>query len=342
MLTCLQRAPRPAQSMEPSPLLSFLAGEFAGRVAERWPAPHAVFLTADAPRRHLVCFALAVAGDAETPDLDRLLHAPLQRAIKLALVHRPAGLARALGRLGESAWTAEDYRRLLDLLDEHHAAKILRHASSITPNAVRVLNLLPAPLRKVGLGRLDLTPDQAALVAEGCAALANHHEPEAWASAPLRWANAATPAALFEHIRDDLEPELPARTLPGSDLLAPLATRASMREAAVRYKNCLRGQIRHAAGGWSEFFEWKGDPSAVVEVYRDPLFGWRLEEARLMENKTVPQPTRGQIIAELRRMGVHVGRSDWELTSLLAQAGKPDFRLTSIEAQVGERFGDDD
>ena len=341
MLSCLSRALRPAQTAEPSPLLSFLAGDFAGRVAERWPEPHAVFLTAAAPRRHLVCLALAFNGDASI-DLDGLLHAPLQRAIPLALGRGAPGLARALERIGETAWTAEDYKRLIDLLDDHHAAKILRHAGGITPSSVRVLHLLPAPLRKVGLGRLELTLDQATLVAESCAALANHHDPDAWASAPLRWARAATPAALLEHIRDDLEPSLPARAVPGSARLVPLATRASMRDAASRYQNCLRGQIRHAAGGWSEFFEWKGDPAAIIEVYRDPLFGWRFEEARLMENKTVPEPTRGEIIAELRRIGVHVGRSDWELNGLLAQACKPDFRLPTAEAQVGERFGDDD
>ena len=340
MLTCLQRALRPAHFVEISPLLSFLAGEFAGRVAERWPAPHAVFLTATAPRRHLVCLALASAGDANSPDLDRLLHAPLRRAIRLALDRRPAGLARAIGRIGETAWTAQDYLRLIDRLEEPHAAKVLRHAADITPDAVRALCLLPAPLLRVGLGGLDLTPDQSAIIAEGCAALAEHADPEVWCSAPLRWAGAATSRALLEHIREDLTPELPAPPLTGTVRLVPLTTRAAIRDAALRYRNCLRGQIRNAAGGWSAFFEWREEPGAIVEIDRDTLFGWRLDEARLPGNKPVPEPLRSEILAELRQMGVHVGRSDWELDNALEAAAKPGFKLPPLEDQLGERFGD--
>ena len=51
----------PASAAAPSPLLTYLAGEFAPAIAALWPAPHAVFLTAPAERRHLVCLALALA-----------------------------------------------------------------------------------------------------------------------------------------------------------------------------------------------------------------------------------------------------------------------------------------
>lgn len=341
MLTLLPQALRPAPNLEPSPLLRFLAGEFAWRVAERWPAPHAVFLTASAERRHLVCLALAESGGTPAPDLDRLLHSPLHRAIRLALGRSLAGLARALARLGETAWPAQDYLRLTELLERHDAAKVLRHAAKITPDAVRGLHLLPAPLVKVGLGRLNLSADQAAIVAEGCAALANHRSADLWESAPLRWADAATPAALVEHIRNDLEPDLPPPAVPGSERLVPLTTRAAIRDAALRYRNCLRRQVHNAAGGWSVFFEWRGDPGAIVEIYRDPLFGWRFDQARLLGNKPVLEPLRGEIISELRRLGIHVGRADWELTEALDESAKPGFKLTAIETLVGEKFGDE-
>jgi hypothetical protein len=341
MLAFRSPEPRTVQSEAPSPLLVFLAGEFAERVAARWPAPHAVFLTAPAERRHLVCLALALSAEAAALDLESLLHAPLQRAIRCVYDPSPAGLARALARLGEIAWSAEDYRRLFELLGEHVSSKPLRHAKVITPEKVRGLHALPAPLRKSGLGRLKLTADQGALVAEACAALANHKDSQLWDTAPVRWADAATPAALFEYIRRDLDGDIPAPDIAGSERLVPLTTREAMRDAALRYRNCLSNYIRNAIRGQSVFFEWRDDPGAIVEIYRDPLFGWRFDEARLADNRTIVEPMRSELIAELRRIGVHVGRSDWELNEALEAAAKSKFRLKSIEDALDWRFGDD-
>jgi hypothetical protein len=341
MFTFIASAKPSAAVVEPSPLLSFIAGEFAERIAGRWSAPHAVFLTAPSARRHLVCLALALGDGLVQPDLDQLLHAPLRRAIRLALGRSLAGLARALGRLGETAWPAEDYRRLVDRLADPYAGKILRHAGQVTPERVRALCRLPAPLLKVGLGRLELSPDQAAVIAEACEALANHHaDPQLWGSAPLRWSGAATPEALIGMIRGELEPRPAPSPLLASARLVPLTTREAIRDAALRYRNCLRRQIHNAVGGWSAYYEWSGEPGAIVEIYRDPLFGWRFDQARLAGNEAVPEPLRSEIIAELRQMGVYVGRADWELDGALLEATQPGFKLVGADAQVGWKFGD--
>ncbi len=340
MSVCLSRAPRPAQTAEPSPLLSFLAGEFASVIARHWPAPHAVFLTATAARRHLLCLGLAHGEGEDRAASELLLHAPLKRAIGLALGSARPGLARALGRLGETAWSGSDYRRLTDLLADSHSGKVLRHARVITPAKVQALCRLPGALVKAGLGRLELTPDQAAVIAEACEALANHADPQAWSSAPLRWSGAATPAALLALVREDLEPDVAAPPSPGTARLVPLTTRAAIRDAAMRYRNCLRGQIRHAVGGWSAYYEWTGEPGAIVEIHRDPLFGWRFDQARIAGNEPVPEPLRGEIIADLRDMGVYLGRANWELDEALEEAAKPGFKLTPLKAALGEKFGD--
>jgi hypothetical protein len=96
---------------EPTPLLTHLAGEFAPRIAALWPAPHAAFVTAAAERRHLVCLALVFCVDDALSSPDDLLNKGLTEAIRLVAPHAPAGLRRALGRLGEVAWSADDYVR---------------------------------------------------------------------------------------------------------------------------------------------------------------------------------------------------------------------------------------
>jgi hypothetical protein len=80
----------------------------------------------------------------------------------------------------------------------------------------------------------------------------------------------------------------------------------------------------------------------VVEIYRDPVFGWRLDQARIAGNDPVPEPMRTAIVEELRALGVHVGRAAWELESALEEAHKPKFKLPSREAVVAGRFGEDE
>ncbi|MEO8113492.1 MAG: hypothetical protein ABI655_03855, partial [Phenylobacterium sp.] len=93
---------------EPTSLLKLVTGGFAPQVAALWPEPHAAFLTAPVARRHLVCLALAL-GRAPAVVGD-LLAGRLRRAIR-AVLAPPPGLERALGRLGEVAWSPEGYRR---------------------------------------------------------------------------------------------------------------------------------------------------------------------------------------------------------------------------------------
>ncbi len=266
----------------------------------------------------------------------------MKRAIRLAAPKAPPGLARALDRIGEAAWSAQDYRRLIDRLAHPQAAKVLRHAAAITPAAIQALSLLPEPLLVAGSGGLGLTVDQARLLNEALAALQAGRGEDAAHRAARRWAEAPTTDSLFNIVRDELVPEIPAPPLAGTARLRPLSTKADMRDAAGRYQNCLRGEIRHAVDGMSVYFEWTEPPGAIVEVYRDRLYGWRLSEARLAENAAVPEPLRSAICDELRAMGVHLGRSSWELEGAASAAARPDFIFATVEAAIGQKFGDEE
>ena len=325
-----------------SSLLTFLAGEFAPRIAEVWPEPHAAFLTAPAPRRHLLCLGFTLAAGRDAALAEAAMCAPFKRAIRLAASDAPPGLARALDRIGEAAWPADDYRRLIDRLAHAHAAKVLRHAAEITPAAVQSLSLLPEALLIAGRGGLGLTVDQARLLNEALAALQAGRGEDAARQAARRWAEASTADALFSLVREELVPEIPAPALAGTARLRPLSTKAEMRDAALRYQNCLRNEVRHAVDGVSVYFEWTEAPGAIVEVYRDRLYGWRLSEAKLVGNAPVPEPLRGAICDELRAMGVHLGRSSWELESAASAAARADFRFASVEAAIAQKFSDEE
>ncbi len=328
MYTWIKKAVAGQPVAEPSPLLVHLAGEFAPRVAALWRAPHAAFLTTGADRRHLVCLALARGGDQtlSSSQANSLLELSLAKAIALLSLEAPVGLKRALAHMGECAWIAADYRLLWRMLGQETLAKPLRHAKLVTPDLVRALATVPESLAKAGVGDFGLTGPQAQLLAETYRIIQQRQGPDAAKAAGQRWSTAGSAKRLFEMVNEDVLPEPPAPPFPGTPRLKPLRTKAAIRDAANRYGNCLRGLVSRAVSGDTAFYEWTGVPGAVVEIWCDPLFGWRLSEAKLARNNAVPAATRDAIIAELKTMGVHVGQSSWQVQNALNAAHAPDYR----------------
>jgi hypothetical protein len=327
---------RPVAVGPPSSLLRHLVGDFAPRVAGLWPQPHAPFLTAPPERRHLVCIALGRAGGRPLAfDAAALLEAPLNEATALVVADPPAGLRRALQRLGEEAWCGLHYEALLALLACPVRAKTLRHAQTIRPATMEALAALPQSLVRAGVGtRFALTADQARLLAETWDAVLLRRTPEDAAHEALRWGQCGSAKALFDNARDSMHPEFPEPPFSGSARLAPLATKAALREAAIRYRNCLRWRMANASRGQAAYYEWKGPPGVVVEIWRDDTFGWRLDEAKLADNESPPAAVREAINAELRSWGVHVGRSGRQIISDLEDACDVGFEQGSIEAAI--------
>jgi hypothetical protein len=285
-----------------------------------------------------VCLAFSAGRDVAALR-ETLLGARLKRAIRAALDAAPNGLERALARLGDVAWPAADYRKLLAMLAAPKPAKVLRHAEVIGVETVRRLAALPAAMAPGAPLALGLSEPAMAALRETYEAIRFRAGAASADAAAARWARAGSPKALLEAVRDDLYPEPAAPPHPGTARLKPLASKAALREAARRYRNCLRDQAPYAASGWSAYYEWEGPPGAVVEVVRDAIYGWRLEQARIAENAPVPAALRCEIVSELALIGVHVGRSCWELDRALAGVGGEAFPLRPIEDVVADAFG---
>lgn len=341
MIFCKPRDVRRLSAGSPSPILSYLAGEFAARIAGLWPAPHAAFLTATAPRRHLICLALVHADDDAEIDVHTLLDRPLRRAVQAVMPDAPCGVARALERLGERAWSEEDYRRLLRLLAIPRSAKLLHHRDSIDADAVRAMTHLPDAMLEHGPGVPQIGEAAAILIAEASAAIARRDGADVAGAAAKRWASAETLAKLIEWVRFDLEPEVAPPPFPGTERLRPIRSKAALIDAAARYKNCLRNYLGCACSGTSAFYEWSEEPGLVLEIFRDRLHGWALSQARLAGNKPVPEPLREEVVRELRSMGVTVDRTLWHLDDALDDIiVAPSTPTRTRAAVIGDMFGD--
>lgn len=323
----------------PTSLLKLVAGEFAPRIAELWPEPHGPFLSAPAARRHLACLGLALGVDL-APLAAAVLGARLRHAIPALIAAPPPGLERLLSRLGEVALDAESYRLLVRLLGRPAPAKVLRHAEAVDTALIHRLAGLPEPMEQAVRLARDLTPETLAVLREAYDALALRAGRAAAEAAAAGWARAGSLRSLFARVRDDLTPEPPPPPHPGTGRLRPLASKAAIRDAARRYRNCLAERTPHAAAGWSVFYEWAGPPGVIVEISRDHVFGWRLDQARTADNGPVPEGIRDALVGELALMGVHVGRSGWQLDRLLREDVGRGYRFWPVEEELAEAFGE--
>lgn len=322
-----------------SPLLRHLAGPLANRVAGLWPAPHADFVTATAARRHLVLIAIARVGDRPLPiPHELLLEEALKKAIALAVPNAPEGLGRALAHLGELGWEAEDYARLLHVL--RLDSKQVRHAKAITPEYVRALSSLPEPLIRARVGGFGLSEPSARLLAEAFRLIARREGLEAAGAHAVRWSKSESAKALFETVEDDLLPPFPLPPFAGSERLRPVTTKADLRAVALRYRNCLRHYMASVANGRSAIYEWKGKHPTVIEIVQDEHYGWRLNEARVHQNGSVPEETQRLIRKEMEAMGVHVGLSTWQLQNALSQAQSGQAWFPDVGEEVRWVFED--
>lgn len=323
---------------DPSPLLQHLAPAFASAIAALWPSPHEQILTASAARRHLVCLWLDRGRPAVGVDL--ILALPTRRLLPRILPNPPAGMAAALGKLGEVAWQPADYGLLIDRLNEPEAAKVLRHAQAISPAQVRRLSLLPPALVAARVGRLALDEDRAVLIGEALSAIERGQGADAAAAAAARWGQAKSIKALFRVAEADIEPPVAAPPFPGSPRLTALASKEALHEAGIRFRNCLGDMVPYASEGSSAYYIWGGPPEVAVEIARDRIFGWRLAQAKLPRNEPVPQQVRNEIVEELREWGVHCGRDAWSLCRELHRAQTMRFSREQVDLWLNEVFGD--
>lgn len=322
---------------EPTPLLRKLTGEFADRIARLWPAPHGAVLIAPAARRHLICLALH-QGRRTAAELEPALSGSVKRAIGGLLRQAPSGLARALDLLGEEAWSGDAYDQLLAVLADPARAKVLNHAKGLTPEVVAGVFSLPTAVVRAGGGRLKLNDAQAQNLREAYDAIARRLGEGAVEAVAERWGRAGTVKQLFDWAAEDIVAEIPPSPLPVPAGCRPLTSKADFREAAIRFRNCLRNHIVNASSGDSLFYEWLGPPAAIIHVQRDAVSGWRLCEVKAHNNDSVPAQYRPAIVAAVQAIGVHVGPSHWTLHYALEQAGQGNAWATSPQARLDEPF----
>jgi hypothetical protein len=112
-------------------------------------------------RMHLIALALAHLDTQVPPDIGLFARRSSRKVLDRVLGHAPAGIERALHRLPVAVLNRQNYRRLVNLLDDPESAKVLHHAAKISDSTIRVLYEMPGPLRRLSITH-NFHPDDGA------------------------------------------------------------------------------------------------------------------------------------------------------------------------------------
>jgi hypothetical protein len=306
------RAPQRARTA--SPLLAYLAGDFADAIARIWPAPHGDFFALPAARRHAV--AMALAGHIRRPtsdaELRRLVEYQRDAAVAEAFTRiPPTGLMRALAKAGEQLWRREEYDTFVALMAEPMANEVLRHLDDVRPAAFGPIALLPETLRMASVVRVLPSSAAAHDLARAFRLAACMREPGASARIARRWGAGGDIRAVFSRAVEDLTPDVfrPAGPAPvlGASFVA-ITGRKQLEAVALEFRNCLAEHGARVAEGRLAVYVWRAEPLAAIALSRDAA-GWRLAEAKAADNVDLEEGFLRQLAARLDLAGVRTGPS---------------------------------
>lgn len=332
-----QRAPQ--QARPATPLLTFVAGDFADSLARIWPAPHGDFFALPAARRHAAAILIAAHGRRQMPgpELRRLVEYQRDAVVAEAIMGVGShGLMRALSKAGEQLWKPDDYRIFLALFAEPMGNEVLRHLDEIRPEAFGPVAALPEALRLAPIVRALPATAAAADLAHAFRLAVLMREPESAARIVRSWSAGGDTAALFRRAADDLTPDVFRPATPPPALGAPfvrIAGRKQLEAMALEFRNCLADQAGRIADGRLAVYVWRGEPLAAVAISRDAA-GWRLAEAKAPDNVDLEEAFLHELVARLGAAGVRTGPSvqsiqtrldDWACGNRYPAAYRPDF-----------------
>jgi hypothetical protein len=246
--------------------------------------------------------------DNQQAEIASILTTRRVRDILYAL-HGPVdGLVGVLSRLGDQPLLPTTYWALVSILSEpqHRArAKVLQQHSEITSSTVSVLLALRKPWIRGDLlsyfksteqvsqftAAVELIQDLVPGVAKGVLVQSLNSDVtlSQWVT---RWIKKAS--------QFPISPPVPQ----GGDFVL-LDSAQAIRDAATRYRNCLRGRVGYVATGRAAFLEHRSS-NAIIELQSLSEGRWLLDSINGPGNRRVDPTAARTICHELRKAGILV------------------------------------
>jgi hypothetical protein len=315
--------PRAAQAARhATPLLEFIAGEFAVAIADEWPAPHGDFFAMPTARRHAAAIILAghAARGVKPAELRRLVEFQRDPVVAEALAGEDAqGLMRALAKAGETLWTRRQYKTFLGLFAEPMANEVLRHLDEVRPAAFAPLAVLPPALRIAPIVRVLPNEHAASDLARAFALAVRMRRPDVAPGIARRWGAGGDTQQLFRRAQEDMTPDSFRPAGPAPSLQPPffrITSRKLLEQVALEFRNCLAEHAIRIAEGRMAVYVWRNEPAAAIAISWDAA-GWRLSEAKAQDNVDLEESQLRDLVRILGEHGVRTGPSVQTLNNRL-------------------------
>jgi hypothetical protein len=312
----------PSRARTATPLLAYIAGDFADAVAQVWAAPQGELLAQPAARRHAAAIALAGLARRELgcTELRRLVEFSRDAIVAEVIAgETPHGLMRALAKAGERLWSREDYEVFLNLFREPMANEVLRHLDEAAPASFARIDALPPPLRLATIVRVLPSWSAAADLALAYRLAVRMRHPGDAARIANRWGAGGDTAAVFRRAQQDLTPDSfrPAGPAPALGLgFTRVVSRKQLETLALNFRNCLADHASRIADGRMAVYHWRDDIDAAVALNWDAA-GWRLAEAKAPDNLDLEEVYLRKLVGLLEAGGVRTGPSVHALANRL-------------------------
>jgi hypothetical protein len=259
------------------------------------------------PRMHLIGLALAHLNPPVQPDIGPLLvRSSMRQVLDRVLGQAPVGIRRVLRHLPAQVLRRGNYRRLVSLLADPGAAKVLHHADEIDDMAIWVLGDLPQPLRRpLAFAVADWPPTLNGLtdslqffVSRGVTA--NLDELVARLATVTTWPQLAAVIEFW------------VSTLPLPETMPPVSVSKARRLDQVEkvcsvgraWRNCLGIYAAAIDDGRCAVYLWEdGERPAACLVRRHGRLGWFLDEVNGPHNSEIGP----EQVAAIRRAFAEVG-----------------------------------
>jgi hypothetical protein len=244
-------------------------------------------------RMHLIALALAHTEGAISPELAPILFRGCAGDILDATIgHRPTGLKRVIRCLPREVLQAENYRRLVPLLADPAASKLLYHAFEIDDATIKIVDGMPIELRSLVFTMQTWFRGMESL-GDGLHWLVRRGAAPNFDVLVADLAHVRQPEQLIARIRSLIE------ALPLPDALPPIQVEharrldyaSELRKLAKRWRNCLDDYVWRVDGGDCAIYLWqRAGTEAVCAVRRRGRLGWFLGDVKGPRNSEIDPP----------------------------------------------------
>jgi hypothetical protein len=287
----------------------------------------AYVLSSNKGERHFMCCVLALreaganGGADDLQSLGEGIRGSRRDTVLAQFLDTPIpGLARVVAKITGKPLSAENYLTLVSLMRQPNSRRILRHLPTVRTIHFEALERLPSNLHRAKIvspirsadnitavavafeiarrGRPEITPREVARSMEetiGIAEMERGKNSESRGRSGASLAEGYTSTVSEWLVRQISRMTMPEAPWPGNDMIRPIKTVDALQTASRDYENCLDSKVMDVVTGKAYFYEFSGNPRAIVSLEQVSVFGWGVGNIRGRANRAVKPATELEI-----------------------------------------------